>query len=160
MKDLRRKLAKGLQLFGLGTLALLLGGGLYLLARLTDDEPVTYESDVDHFKYGSTGGERGHGYQFGFGVPYWVWIALPELFPDLLPDKQPGRGYQSFGMIYEEGRDPRFDLPIGMSMRREKSTGRRAASRVIAKASSKPLWASCIASSSSRKITSSQRRAE
>src|SRR5690606_5717055 len=51
-------------------------------------------------------------------IPYWIWIALPELFPDLLPDGQPGRGYQAFGMIYEDERDPRFDLPIGMSMRR------------------------------------------
>ncbi|MGH7506573.1 MAG: hypothetical protein ACRELX_13015, partial [Longimicrobiales bacterium] len=71
-----------------------------------------------HFKYGSTGGERGWGKQFGFGVPYWIWITLPELFPEYLPDGQTGRGYAAFGMIYEEGRNPRFDLPIGMSMRR------------------------------------------
>ncbi len=91
---------------------------VYGLTRYFDDEPVTYSDPVDHFKYGSTGGERGWKNQFGFGIPYWIWIALPELFPEYLPDGEPGRGYASFGMIYEDGKDPRFDLPIGMSMRR------------------------------------------
>jgi mono/diheme cytochrome c family protein len=118
VSGLRRKVGKALQIVGLATLVLALGTGVYLAVRLTDDEPVAYASDVEHFKYGSTGGERGHGNQFGFGIPYWVWISLPELFPDRLPDGERGRGYQAFGMIYEDGRDPRFDLPIGMSMRR------------------------------------------
>jgi mono/diheme cytochrome c family protein len=64
-----------------------------------------------HFKYGSTGGER------TMGIPYWFWVALPELFPEYLPDHQSGRGYQSFGMIYEKGKDPRYALPVGVSMR-------------------------------------------
>lgn len=95
-----------------------IAGGVYLVIRLTDDKPITYADAAEHFKYGSTGGERGFGYQFGFGVPYWIWVSLPELFPEYLPDHQRGRGYSAFGMIYEEGKDPRFDLPIGMSMRR------------------------------------------
>ena len=37
----------------------LLIGGTYLAVRLRDDEPVTYEDIREHFKYGSTGGERG-----------------------------------------------------------------------------------------------------
>jgi hypothetical protein len=82
------------------------------------DHPVTYRSAEDHFKYGSLGGERGYKGQLGFGLPYWLWVALPELFSDLLPDKTPGRGFASFGYIYEAGRDPRFDLPIGISQRR------------------------------------------
>jgi len=84
---------------------------LFLAVRLTSDDPVDYADDVDHFKYGSTGGERVSGF------PYWIWVALPELFPEYLPDKTPGRGYSSFGMIYEEGADPRFALPIGVSRR-------------------------------------------
>lgn len=92
--------------------------------RLTDDKPVDHADIREHFKYGSTGGERGWKQQFGFGIPYWIWVALPELFPDLLPDGQPGRGYSSFGMIYEADRDPRFDLPIGMSMRRVQGVDR------------------------------------
>jgi mono/diheme cytochrome c family protein len=91
---------------------------IYAVVRLTDDTAVAYDDARDHFKYGSTGGERGWKRQLGFGVPYWIWIAMPELFPDLLPDHTAGKGYTSFGMIYEDGKDPRFDLPIGMSMRR------------------------------------------
>jgi mono/diheme cytochrome c family protein len=90
----------------------------YVVVRLNDDVPVAYNDVQEHFKYGSTGGERGWKSQLGFGIPYWIWVALPELFPQYLPDQQPGRGYAAFGMIYEKGRDPRFDLPIGMSMRR------------------------------------------
>jgi len=115
---LLRKLSKAVFIIGLAVIAVALMGGIYLGVRLTDDEPVTYEDIEQHYRYGSTGGERGFGKQFGFGFPYWIWVALPELFPDYLPDGQRGRGYAAFGMIYEEGKDPRFDLPIGMSMRR------------------------------------------
>lgn len=115
---MKAKLRTVLQWVGGLTLVVLVGGGLYLAVRLSDDRPVTWASDEDHFKYGSTGGERGWRKQFGFGIPYWVWVALPELFPEYLPGDQPGEGYTSFGMIYEEGRDPLLDLPIGMSMRR------------------------------------------
>jgi len=107
-------------IFGIGALVILVSvaGGIYLTVRLLDDKPVTYDDIREHYKYGSTGGERGWRNQFGFGIPYWIWVALPELFPEYLPDGRPGRGYASFGMIYEDGRDPRYDLPIGMSMRR------------------------------------------
>ncbi len=85
--------------------------GLYAVERFTRDRPVDYADDVLHFERGSTGGEKMD------GIPYWYWIALPELFPEYLPDKKPGRGYSSFGMIYAEGDDPRYALPYGMSMR-------------------------------------------
>lgn len=107
-----------LRAVGALTVAIVLIGGVYGILRYNDDEPVTYADDIEHFKYGSTGGERGWKNQFGFGIPYWIWIALPEMFPEYLPDGQTGRGYSAFGMIYEDGKDPRFDLPIGMSMRR------------------------------------------
>lgn len=76
-----------------------------------------YRDEDDHFKYGSLGGERGYKGQIGFGLPYWIWVALPELFPEYLPDKQPGRGYSSFGYTYEKEGDRRFQLPIGTSQR-------------------------------------------
>ena len=84
---------------------------IYMAVRLTRDRPVEYADDVLHFEYGSTGGERMD------GIPYWFWVALPELFPEYLPDQKLGRGYSAFGMIYEPGKDPRYDLPVGMSMR-------------------------------------------
>ncbi|MEP7310004.1 MAG: hypothetical protein ABJA98_31225 [Acidobacteriota bacterium] len=83
----------------------------YLAVRFTRDRPVDYADDLLHFKHGSTGGER------RTGIPYWLFIALPDLFPEYLPDKTPGRGYSSLGMIYENQDDPRFALPVGMSMR-------------------------------------------
>jgi len=90
----------------------LLVAGLYLAVRLNPRDlgtPVTYVSDEDHFKYGSTGGE------VDMGVPYVLWQVLPKMFRDLLP----GDGLQSLGFIYEKdanGRDK--DLPIGVSKRR------------------------------------------
>ncbi len=115
---LHRVLGWLLSILPVALLGGVLVGGLYAVWRAGDDYPITYASEEDHFKYGSTGGERGWKLQFGFGIPYWMWIALPELVPDLLPDPTPGRGYSSLGFLYEEGRNPRFDLPIGTQMRR------------------------------------------
>lgn len=81
------------------------------------DHAVAYKQDDHHFMYGSLGGERGYNGQIGFGLPYWIWVALPEVFPDLLPDKKPGQGFAGFGYTYEPGGDPRFQLPVGTSQR-------------------------------------------
>ena len=91
---------------------LVLWSGLILLLlisiaaaiRFLPDRPVTYDDPVEHFKYGSTGGER------NMGFPFWLFQVLPEVCPDLLP----GKGYQSLGFIFEPG----HDLPVGMSKRR------------------------------------------
>jgi mono/diheme cytochrome c family protein len=77
---------------------------VYLAARFGADTPVTYDSIEEHFKYGSTGGERESGF------PLWIWQALPQVCPEHLP----GKGYASLGMTYEKGKD----LPIGVSKRR------------------------------------------
>ena len=87
----------------------LLVAGVWLALRLTRDVPVTYEYAGDHFKYGSSGGERGSGSYRGAGIPLSIWKLLPELFPQYLP----GKGYQSLGFIYEPGKE----LPIGVSRR-------------------------------------------
>src|SRR5688572_9836745 len=60
---------------------------------------------VTEFKYGSVGTE------WTVGVPYWLWIVLPEVFPDKLPNR-PGSGYAKLGFTYE---NPQNDLPIGAS---------------------------------------------
>jgi len=92
-------------------LAIVALGAVYLGVRFTRDQPVEYSDDQLHFKYGSTGGER------TMGIPYWFWVSLPEIFPEYLPDGKAGNGYKSFGMIYEDGKDPRYDLPVGVSRR-------------------------------------------
>jgi mono/diheme cytochrome c family protein len=102
----RKTLILVILIFGLPALA-----ALWAYLRFTSDRPVEYADDVAHFKYGSTGGER------DTGIPYWIWVALPEVFPEYLPDKTPGRGYSSFGFVYEDGVDPRYGLPAGMSRR-------------------------------------------
>ena len=83
--------------------------GLALLKRFGGDVPVDYASPIEHFKYGSTGGEH------EMGFPYWIWRALPEVCPKYLP----GKGYRSLGMVYEKNPDGSDrDLPVGTSKRR------------------------------------------
>ncbi len=67
--------------------------------------PVDYATDEDHFKYGSIGSDT----LDGRGFPYWIWISMPEVCPDLLPN-----GYLSLGLAMEPG----MDRPIGFSKRR------------------------------------------
>ena len=86
--------------------------GVLLAMRFLPDRPVTYANIEDHFKYGSTGGERNAGF------PLWMWKALPVVFADKLP-KNGGAGYEAFGMVYEKDEHGRpRDLPVGMMRRR------------------------------------------
>ena len=56
------------------------------------------------FLYGSVGAER------EAGVPYWIWLALPRMFPEYMPGNG---GYVSVGLSWEEGRE----MPAGFSKR-------------------------------------------
>jgi len=81
---------------------------LWAVLRFTRDKPVTYRNIEEHFKYGSTGGERGS------GIPLSLWKVLPVVFPQYLPGGlNPRKPYAAFGFIYENGKD----LPIGVSRR-------------------------------------------
>ncbi len=73
--------------------------GWYNLFR---EVPTYYESSEEHFKYGSIGTENAE------GVPYWIWLVLPRLFPEKLP--QAG-GYTALGLTWEEGKE----TPVGIS---------------------------------------------
>ena len=75
---------------------------VFVLPRFLADRPVEYSAIEEHFKYGSTGGERVSGF------PYWIFQAMPGVCPKLLPG-----GWPSLGFVYEEGKD----LPVGMSKR-------------------------------------------
>jgi hypothetical protein len=59
---------------------------------------------VERYKYGSIGVEEQQ------GIPYWIWVVLPRVFPEHLPG--PG-GYASLGIVWEPGRE----LPVGFSKR-------------------------------------------
>ena len=90
-----------------GACALVILLAIYLGLRLTRDVPVVFNDPEDHFKYGSTGGER------EAGIPYWLWKALPALFPEYLP----GKGLESIGFIFDPTRPDDPTLPVGVSKR-------------------------------------------
>lgn len=69
---------------------------------LTNNGPVYFADEDEHFRYGSIGGEATDGF------PYWVVKVLPTAFSDLLP---PGEGWTSFGFIQE----PDHEFPIGFA---------------------------------------------
>ena len=117
--------------------------GAYAALRFLPDRAVTYDNMAEHFKYGSTGGDR------VTGIPVWLWQAMPlvcantleqvagdRLAPDYLqrvgeyssattPEAYAERralsreGYKALGFIFEaddQGQERR--LPVGISQRR------------------------------------------
>jgi hypothetical protein len=85
----------------------LLGGllGIITWFYLFREVPTDYASAEDNFKYGSLGNEETD------GIPYWIWLVLPRVFPEKLPGLG---GYASFGLVWEEGRE----LPVGFSKKK------------------------------------------
>jgi mono/diheme cytochrome c family protein len=85
------------------------GLGLVAAKRLTRNSTTAYPDIVAHFERGSIGADEGS------GMPYWVWQALPRLFPEAFDGRS---DYRAFGFLYrtdEQGRQE--DLPIGISKR-------------------------------------------
>ena len=94
--------------------------GWYHLFRV---KPVSYINIDEYYKYGSIGAEE------QTGIPYYVWLVLPRVFPEHLRDpdrkKQIAGGYESLGILWEEaqasepgrpGRDG-HETPIGFSVK-------------------------------------------
>jgi hypothetical protein len=85
-----------------------------------------YPDTTVHFKYGSLGNEADD------GIPYWIWLVLPRVFPEYLPGDG---GYAAFGMVWEEAQhtsggeflpgggppptpgNPGYSVPVGFSVR-------------------------------------------
>ena len=89
----------------------LIAAGLGLIAakRLTRNSTAVYPDIVAHFERGSIGADESS------GMPYWVWQALPRLFPEAFDGRL---DYRAFGFLYrtdDQGRQE--DLPIGISKR-------------------------------------------
>ena len=79
--------------------------------ELTDEQKKTLSAEQQQdalmamrFKYGSIGTENQD------GLPYWIWLVLPRIFPEYLPG--PG-GYNALGLYSEQGRG----VPIGFSVK-------------------------------------------
>ncbi len=91
------------------TVLLLVGLGWfvawYKLLRSVDQPAWIAATSRDEFLYGSVGGEK------EAGIPYWIWLALPRIFPEYMPG--PG-GYASLGFSWEETRE----MPAGFAKKR------------------------------------------
>jgi len=78
-------------------------GGWFAWYKLFRELPEPKWSDeAERFKYGSIGAE------FSRGMPYWIWVVLPRVFPDLMPGSG---GYKAFGFVWEEGKE----MPVGFT---------------------------------------------
>ncbi|MFT3780945.1 MAG: c-type cytochrome [Nibricoccus sp.] len=83
--------------------ALLVGGGIFGWYKLMRVVPQpAFANEEERFKYGSIGAENSR------GLPYWIWVVLPRVFPEYVPG--PG-GYKAFGLVWEEGKE----IPAGFS---------------------------------------------
>lgn len=87
-----------------GVLAALgaVGGLIAYNAFFREEPPPFFESEEDHFLFGSIGTESTE------GVPYWIWLVLPRIFPEYLPG--PG-GYAALGVLAKDG----HEMPVGLS---------------------------------------------
>jgi mono/diheme cytochrome c family protein len=102
MNALKTKIGKTVGAIAL-ILLLLVGTVVYVgWYNLFREVTITYESPEEHFKYGSIGTEANE------GVPYWLWVVLPRLFPEYLPRSG---GYTALGLTWEEGQE----TPVGIS---------------------------------------------
>lgn len=88
------------------SVVLLIGAGAYFgwykfFREVPQPDWVTSTPEM-RFKYGSIGGEN------DAGIPYWIFVVLPRMFPEYLPGNG---GYASLGVPWEEG----MELPVGFS---------------------------------------------
>jgi len=97
LENPRRQLLVG----ALIVLAALAGAFAYVEFFRREPAPF-FASDEEHFLYGSVGTEEQE------GVPYWIWLVLPRIFPEHLPGVG---GYAALGILAPSG----HEMPIGLS---------------------------------------------
>ncbi|MCW8108934.1 hypothetical protein OPS25_10560 [Alteromonas ponticola] len=87
-------------LLGLGSIVAAVGW--YKLFRDEPQPAWVISTPEMRFKYGSIGSE------YEAGLPYWIYMVLPQMFPEYLPGNG---GYASLGLPWEEGQA----LPVGFT---------------------------------------------
>ena len=65
--------------------------GLVAAMRLAVNRPQVFPDIVAHFEHGSIGADQSS------GIPFWVWRALPRLFPAEFDGRL---DYRAFGFLY------------------------------------------------------------
>lgn len=75
------------------------------LFRVTPQPEWITADQRDNYFYGSVGAGQ------TLGIPYWIWLSLPRMFPEYMP--APG-GYAALGLSWEEGRE----MPVGFAKQR------------------------------------------
>lgn len=75
----------------------------YKLLRQDVPQPAWIAANQQNeFLYGSVGVER------DAGIPYWIWLSLPRMFPEHMPGNG---GYISLGFSWEQG----IEMPAGFA---------------------------------------------
>jgi len=95
---------KGKLLIGVAALVVVTGG-LTVWCKFYRDapQPQWITSDARNaFLYGAVDAKEAR------GIPYWIWLALPRMFPEYMP--APG-GYASLGLPWEET----LEMPAGFA---------------------------------------------
>src|SRR5262245_25448355 len=83
--------------------------GLVAAMRLKVNRTEAFPDIVTHFEHGSIGADQSS------GIPFWVWQALPRLFPAEFDGRL---DYRAFGFLYNTDAHGRQEpLPIGISKR-------------------------------------------
>ncbi len=77
----------------------------YKLYRVVAQPAWITNDQRDTYFYGSVEAEN------AVGLPYWIWLAMPRMFPEYMPG--PG-GYAALGMSWEEGKE----MPVGFAKQR------------------------------------------
>lgn len=85
------------------------GFALVFGVRSMRNSTAVYSDNVIHFERGSIGADQGS------GIPYWIWQALPRLYPEAFGGRL---DYRAFGFLYRsDDKGHQEDLPIGISKR-------------------------------------------
>ena len=107
----RRLLLPILILLALAVVIGLIAVGFALAAaeRLTRNRTEAFADIKRHFEHGSIGADQSS------GIPFWVWKALPRLFPAEFDGRL---DFRAFGFLYRiDSQGRQEDLPIGISKR-------------------------------------------
>lgn len=104
MTDMKRKSLIALAV--LAVLALVVGVTIWWKLYRVVPQPAWISTDQrDNYFYGSVGAGKTP------GIPYWIWLSLPRMFPEYMP--APG-GYAALGLSWEEG----HEMPVGFAKQR------------------------------------------